>query len=424
MAMAGATLLVADVRKTSADQIILQSGRTLDGDVIAEDAQNITIDTSDSFHSVIRRVNKSLIKTCNRTPHQGQAYVVLPVQGTMGVDISADALKAGIVKAIRLHPRFIILYIDSDGGLISELVAMVDVLGTIPHDIQTVAFVHQGYSAAAVLALACPQIYLTPDAVIGAAVPLLHDANGLPEDVAEKFRSAIEAKQRVWVNAAGHDELLLRGMMEMDLEIFLSRDEAGNPLLNTAGMGKMIKSRDKILTLTGAEAAECGLGRIGVDFADVGKQLAAGPAYEASQRPWDAVIEVARKHKHKVLRQAALLKIAPEMEELKQRFDVLSAKSASDKDAVAYLLSTANGQVKQLDQDFKDAIEIARHQSDPNGAIAHAKEVHDAQYQQILQNFQDNAAPLKADEETIDAEIAEIKERAKELMSTVPQFSE
>jgi hypothetical protein len=235
-----------------------------------------------------------------------------------------------------------------------------------------------------------------------------------------KFKSIMEAQQRVWVNAAGHDELLLRGMMETDLEIFLSHDDAGNPVLNTTGEGKLIKSNDKILTMTEPEAAECGLCRVGGDFADVGKQLAGGAAYEASQRPWDAVIQVARKHKHQLMRQAALMKIQPEMLELKGAFEGLSARSTADKDAIADLLSKANAEVKQIDEDFNGQVEIARHQSDPVGAIAHAKEVHDAQYQQILQNFQDNSAPLRADEEKAEGGIAAIKDRAKELMATVP----
>ncbi len=173
IAMAGAALLALGTGTASGDQIILQSGRTLDGDVIAEDAQNVTIDISDSFHSSIRRVNKSLIKTLNRTPHQGAAYVVLPVQGVIGIDITADALKAGIVKAVRLQPRYIMLFIESDGGYIAELDKMVDALGTVPREIKIVAVVHKAYSAAAILALTCPQIYLTPDAVIGGTVPYI-----------------------------------------------------------------------------------------------------------------------------------------------------------------------------------------------------------------------------------------------------------
>jgi ATP-dependent protease ClpP protease subunit len=409
---------------TSADQITLQSGHTYDGDVISEDAQHVILDTSDSYHSMLRRIPKDVIKTWNRSTRQGQPYVVLPIQGVIGVDITADALKAGIAKAIKLHPRYIMLFIDSDGGNLAELEAMVNLLNAIPHEIQTIAFVHKAYSAAAVLAMACPQIYLEPDSVIGACVPMLHDDNGLPEDISAKFRSAIEAKQRVWVTAAGHDDLLLRGMIEMDLEIFLARDEAGNAALNTTGLGKPIKTRDKILTLTASDAAECGLGKISPDVADAAKQLTAGPAYEVSQRPWDAVIQVARKHKHLLLRQTALVKILPELKQLKDRFEILSAKSSSDKDAVAYLLSNANNEVTQLDSDYKDEITIARHQSDPNAAIAHATEARNTQYQQILQNFQNNSAPLKADQERADTEIAEIRDRVKELMATVPTFSD
>ncbi|HEY1923487.1 MAG TPA: hypothetical protein VGG44_12115, partial [Tepidisphaeraceae bacterium] len=98
--------------------------------------------------------------------------------------------------------------------------------------------------------------------------------------------------------------------------------------------------------------------------------------------------------------------------------------SAADRDEIADLLSSANNEVKQLDSDYKDEIAIARHQSDPNAAIGHATETRNAQYQQILQNFQNNSAPLKADQERVENEIAEIRQRMRDLMSTVPTFSD
>jgi hypothetical protein len=42
----------------------------------------------------------------------------------------------------------------------------------------------------------------------------------------------------------------------------------------------------------------------------------------------------------------------------------------------------------------------------------------------VLQNFQDNSAPLKADEERADTEIAQIRDRVRLLMSTVPTYSD
>jgi ATP-dependent protease ClpP protease subunit len=363
---------------------VLQNGRTVAGDLIAEDAQSVTVDLSDASQLIIRRINKTHIKQIESWGHpsrRGPEYVVLPVQGEIGKDVTADALKAGIATAGRLYPRYLVLYIDSDGGNLAELEKMVAALHAVPSDIETVALVHKAYSAAAVLAMSCPKIYLTPDAVIGAAVPFIRGKDGLPEDVNAKLRSAIEAKWRTWISSVGHNDLLVRGMVEMDLEIYLDTD-GDRPKLSTSGPGKLLKSNDQILTLTSNEAVECGLARPGKDFADVGQQLASGPCYESSIRPWDAVIRVARKHKHELIVAEAEARIAPEINAIVHRANILADRVAADNDA------------------------IARLSAQQGDAAANA------------------VAPLQADVDSARAEYSRLRSRYDELRATVPEFND
>jgi ATP-dependent protease ClpP protease subunit len=344
----------------------------------------VTVDLSDISRLIIRRINRTQIKQIDSWGHpsrRGPEYVVLPVQGVIGEDVTADALKTGIATAARLYPRYLVLFIDSDGGDVPELEKMVAALHAVPSDIQTVAFVHKAYSAAAVLAMSCPRIYLTPDAVIGAAVPYLKGKDGIPRDVDAKFKSIIESKQRTWVSSAGHDDLLLRGMMEVDLEIYL--DMSGDrPKLNTSGPGRLLKSNDQILTLTSNEAVDCGLARVGKDFADVGQQLANGPCSEASIRPWEAVIRVARKHKHDLIVAQAEAHIAPELKAIVDRANTLADRVAADNDAIKKLWAEQGNSAA-------DAI-----------------------------------ASLKADAQSAITEYTQLRARYDELRSTVPQFND
>jgi hypothetical protein len=350
------------------DQVVLSNGHAVSGDIIAQDDKSVTVDLSDATEARTRKILRTQISRIDTWGHpssQGPEFIALPVQGIMGVDISAHALKAGIAGAVRLSPKYVILYIDSDGGSLKELEDMVDVIHALPPGIQTVALVHKAYSAAAVLAMACPKIFVTPDAVIGAAVPLQHAMNGMPQDIAAKYVSAIEAKQRNWVTAAGHDDLLLRGMMEMDLEIYI-RHVGDTVDVSTSGPGRLVKGENQILTLMANDAVECGLAAGANDFDDVGKQLAKRACSEASQRPWDAVVRVARHDRHQLNVKTAEAKIAPQLIAIVDRAKVLIAQIKADKAKAAQL---------EADQGAAagPAIEVLRR--DAQGAAAELKDL-------------------------------------------------
>jgi membrane-bound serine protease (ClpP class) len=131
------------------------------------------------------------------------------------------------------------LAIDSPGGDIGQMYGIVDLLIDASKDVQIVAYVKRAYSAAAVIAMCCNEIYVKPDAVIGACVPF-HLAENGPEDVDAKFRSAFEAKIRASTAQGGHADLLIRGMSELDLQIYLATED-GKPVLRTSGRGSSSK---------------------------------------------------------------------------------------------------------------------------------------------------------------------------------------
>jgi ATP-dependent protease ClpP protease subunit len=385
VALALVTLFSASA---TADSIVLRSGRTVQGDVTAEDEQTITVEVSSPNGAIENRIQKAQIVNWNRERHEGPPYVVIPVLGEIGLDptadkfVSADAFQAGLEAAYALHPRYIVLAIDSPGGSISELDKMLEVLGRAPADCEVIAYVKTAYSAAAVLAMSCRRIYIRPLGVIGACVPF--DAtDGVPEDVNAKFRSALEASQRALIVQAGHDGLFLMGMAELDTEIYLTH-EGSKPVLSSAGPGKLIKPKGQILTLTADEAQNCGLAHVINNISEIGQDAAGGPWFEASKRPWDAVVGVSEREHRKFSRGMALERIKPALADLNSQIQTLATRWNGDRSAVI-----------QMYEQYQN------------------RQISAAQYQQTV-------APYQADAAAINGEISALAARRKQLIDSLP----
>lgn len=425
-----AVLVGALVSFARADRIVLQSGRAFEGEVVAETSRSVTLE---SFvlpgYTMERRFDRSQIKTWHRPSREGVPYVVIPVFGEIGNDVTADALRNGLAKARAANPRYIILAIDSPGGDIWQMNEMIDAVIEASKQTNVTAYVKQAYSAAAVLAMCCPEVYMKPDAVIGAAVPFTATENG-PVDVDAKFRSAIEAKMRAAAQHGDHADLLMRGMSELNLQIFLAM-EHGKPVLRTFGPGKVIKRDGEILTLTAHEAVQCGLARIAPTMADLGKQVAGGPWHEATRRPWNAVIgtvALARQHEKDVLdqqqrhatRQAAIARVRPEADAIMRRARELTAQRAAAQSAINDLTSRGNIELAQVEHQYQQELGLAKYQADPTAAIARAVEVRNSRAMAVRQQFDANVTALRAQDAAARAELAQLTARMKQLLESVP----
>src|SRR5262245_35357553 len=216
-----------------ADHMVLKDGTAVDCGVTCEDSQKVSIEVSvpNSALVLTKQITKASIKSWQRVARQGAPYVVIPVMGEIGKDTTAEALRVGLEQAKAAHPKYVVLAIDSPGGSIAEMAAMVDILIDASKQLQIIAYVKSAYSAAAVITMCCTDVYMKPDAAIGAAVPFRITENG-PAEVDAKFRSAFSAKIRASTAHGQHADLLIRGMSEGDLEIYLTQ-ENGQPVLKT-----------------------------------------------------------------------------------------------------------------------------------------------------------------------------------------------
>jgi len=412
------------------DHVLLKNGKSFDGEIVFEnkDALKLEIFVPPGY-TMARKLEQASIKTLTRSAHDGSPYVLIPVFGVIGKDITADALHAGLAKAVAAKASRIILVIDSPGGRIDQMCEMVDDLLPVSQKVEVVAYVKTAYSAAAVIAMCCPHVYLTPDGVIGAAVPFRMTNNG-PADVDAKFRSGFEAKIRASAAQGGHADLLIRGMSEPDLEIYLTHENTV-PVLRTTGPGKLIKSKGQILTLTAREASDCGLGQIATDWADLGKQVTGGRWYESTHRPWNAVVAVVEEHRQRerdlvelqqrrMARRAAIEQIRPECEAIELRINELLAKSLAAQNAAHELVTRGNAELQQVELEYQQALQAAQSQPAPTAAMAQAAEAKNKRAASVRQFYQTKIAALQAEDQAARTEAARLQDRERQMIASLP----
>ncbi len=252
-------------------------------------------------------------------------YTVIPLHGEVGTEITAELLEACLDSASHADASLVILEINSPGGYVHELQRLVDVLinwQAANSHIPVAVLIEEAYSAAAMLAMVVPTIYMKPGSVIGAAMVIQPDDEGKfsavgdddDDAVGKKRVSAIWAKARAAAEAGGYNPLLVQAMMDIDLEIWLAYDGDGHPvilpaeavdngrvvdhyaatLVETGGSAdatsqgapippQRLSADGKLLTLTASQAVECGLAKAIVgDTAEAIEHLGYAGAHDDS----------------------------------------------------------------------------------------------------------------------------------------------
>ena len=183
-------------------------------------------------------------------------YYPLPITGEIGLETKAKTLALALEDARQQSPDYVVLCIDSVGGSVDETRKILEVIAEA-QDLKLVAYVERALSAAAVIALACPDIYMKPSAVIGGAVSYQGSA-GTPKTIDAETESVIRAQFRAAVEMGGHPSVIVEAMMDPQMQLLLVEAD-GKKTLAAEGQGKLIKAKGKVLALTAKEGMECGL---------------------------------------------------------------------------------------------------------------------------------------------------------------------
>ena len=399
-----------------ADRIERTDGRVLEGRIVEETKDAVTIEARAGELMFRQRVSRANIRSLKREVREGPGYCVIPIEGAIGVEVTADALKKALADARQSGASIVILSIDSPGGWVEDRDKMLNVL-IDNKDLTVVAHVKQALSAAAVLALACPGIYMTDRATIGAAVAYRILPSGAPASVEAKVRAAIQAGERAASPMGGRSDLWIRGMSEPGLELAIVRDANDKPELVQAGTyvdgETVIKRKGKILTLTADEALEWGLsaGKANT-LDDLRKSLGLAKWHNAGDGPAAVMAAAARRAKTRAQDRvegrkelarldadaaAALRKMTIALAEMDQ------VRAAMQREA-APILAEANGRLDEARRKGASAARVAAIQNDAQRKFEPIKARHQAQID-AAQRAMDSASK---EYEALNARRAEI----------------
>lgn len=201
---------------------------------------------------------------------RGPGYFVIPIQGEVGKEIAARQIERAMEAGLQSSRTILVFEIDSPGGLINECQKIVDLVAE-HKDRRTIAFVKSAYSAAAIIALTCDEIYMADGASIGAATAVT-----IQRDQAQSASKMVEAPEKiqsVWravcrhaAEIGGHNPLLAEAMVDPDLQLRVVHKNGTKTVEQCMELepkdfseGRVVSTKGKLLTLTAKEAVDCGL---------------------------------------------------------------------------------------------------------------------------------------------------------------------
>lgn len=234
---------------------------------------NSTLVTPDKGDIQIKKNQWNI--TTDRNGRNPKAIVV-GLNGDIMHEISIKAMSDAITHAVDQGPYFILLELDTPGGRTDLAQNLCNTIKNIQNT-PVVCFIkgdnHGGaISAGAAVALSCDKIYISPNAVIGAATMLTIGEKGpaslkkaYGEEIGEKLNSLWRAFLAGLAESNGRPGLLARAMVEKDIEVV--EIENGNQRIfidpvNNIHNKSVIKTwskKDSLLTLTAEEALGCGM---------------------------------------------------------------------------------------------------------------------------------------------------------------------
>lgn len=225
----------------------------------------------------IVKLNLSQFKITRDRAGRNETVALLTVPEEIALGMETNAFETAIRDAASRGPLFILIEIDSPGGRVDLAIRMCTAI-TKTVNCDTYAYIKGGddggaYSAAAAAALACNKIYMAPGTVIGAATLISRDERGKPIDITQGFGETVgEKMSSAWRNylaslaeSNNRPTVLVRAMENKDIEAIEVYENGKRVFMDAADKRpdqeavKIWSKKGSLLTLTVAEAADCGI---------------------------------------------------------------------------------------------------------------------------------------------------------------------
>jgi membrane-bound serine protease (ClpP class) len=181
-------------------------------------------------------------------------------------------------KALSQGAEYLIFEIDTFGGRVDSALQITSFIMSVK-DARTIAWVHNSeasmgvsWSAGALIAFSCTDIYMAPGTSMGAAAPVLSGSDGSTEAAGEKTVAAVRSQMAALAERNGHPVGLALAMVDTDVELWevlVDREIRALTLGELENLEKdpavsverrqVISAPGKLLSLTSGEALRYGL---------------------------------------------------------------------------------------------------------------------------------------------------------------------
>ena len=212
-----------------------------------------------------------------KTDSSSNLVIVIPLIGAVGpcVDgdkwFSATDFEKALEKAENLKPAAIILEINSRGGLVATEERIIEkITESQARGTRIVAWVAaDAGSAAALITIACKEIFVMPTAKVGAAVTIVSGSKGTSsmkklmegdEELAAKYESFDSAVHTAAAEEIGRSPAIAAAMRVMSKELWWS-SEGGFSETRRTETDELIDGPKEVLTLTAGRMEKTGLAK-------------------------------------------------------------------------------------------------------------------------------------------------------------------
>jgi membrane-bound serine protease (ClpP class) len=220
---------------------------------------------------------------------------IIPIRGDIEPSLSVF-VRRETRKALERGADFLIFEIDTFGGRVDSALQITSFISSIKRA-RTAAWIHNGdesmgvsWSAGALIALSCRDIYMATGTSLGAAAPVALDSTGAMESAGEKAVAAIRSQIAALAERNGHPVGIALAMVDYDVDLWevrvngtvqaLTESEVQRLELDPAVKVERLSALSppgKLLSLSSGEARRLGLSRGVIDERDsLLKELGAG----------------------------------------------------------------------------------------------------------------------------------------------------
>lgn len=157
-----------------------------------------------------------------QSPPQPHTAIIIPLTDGMVIDmVAADLVKRGVALAKQIDNAIVIVKLDTPGGLVVAAVEIVNTLHEAHRDgIKTVAWVApEAISAGAMIAVACSEILVDPQARFGDCAPIAMGQN-LGETERAKIDSYVLSVFRSSAQLHGYPMTLCESMVRIGYPVY------------------------------------------------------------------------------------------------------------------------------------------------------------------------------------------------------------